>query len=429
MLAKRVVASRSLGRSRLLSEFLLHVVERHIEGRADDITEQQIGIVVFGRAEGYDSNEDNIVRSYARSLRKRMQEYFAAEGRDESMLLEIPRGGYAPVFTPRVQANASGEEEPAKATPPPSAGASPESNTAPLQPINNARALPRWFVFAALLCAGILLGILLAKVRFHSRTSAEATTKDASPLWSQIFNADQETYIVPSDDGLVIMQRLTERPVPLASYLTGEYRTRAKRDDSPSTAELLKLGARRYTSVVDLDFIANLALLKQVVPARMVVRYARDLRMDDLRSGNAVLVGSVEANPWIELFEPQMNFRFHISAKTDELSGIVNIKPRGGEKPIYGNPTNDHTYGLIAYMPNLTGSGHVLIVGGLNTAGTQAATTFLMTPSLMSPILARARDSQSELQPFELLIGADNVATHASRPQVIAERLQERLAH
>jgi len=89
MLAKRVVASRSLGRSRLLSEFLLHVVERHIEGRADDITEQQIGIVVFGRAEGYDSNEDNIVRSYARSLRKRMQEYFAAEGRDESMLLEI----------------------------------------------------------------------------------------------------------------------------------------------------------------------------------------------------------------------------------------------------------------------------------------------------------------------------------------------------
>jgi hypothetical protein len=429
MLAKRIVASRSLGRSRLLSEFLLYVVERHIEGRADDINEQQIGILVFGRAEGYDSNEDNIVRSYARSLRKRMQEYFATEGRDESLLLEIPRGGYVPVFTPRVPANALEEEKPVKTAPPPSDDDAPESNTDQLQPLDDARRMPRWVAFSGLLCAGILLGILMARMHFPSRTFAEATTEDGSPLWSQIFSADQETYIVPSDDGLVIMQRLTERPVPLASYLTGEYRTRAKRDDSARTAELLKLGARRYTSVVDLDFIAHLAQLKQVVPGRMVVRYARDLRMDDLRSGNAVLVGSVEANPWIELFEPQMNFRFHITANTDELSGIANMKPRGNERPIYGNPTNDHTYGLIAYMPNLTGSGHVLIVGGLNTAGTQAATTFLMTPSLMSPILAGARDSRGELQPFELLIGADNVAAHASRPQIVAERFQEGLAH
>jgi hypothetical protein len=102
----------------------------------------------------------------------------------------------------------------------------------------------------------------------------------------------------------------------------------------------------------------------------MVSRYPRDLRRDDLRSENAVLVGLVESNPRIEL-EPQMNFRFHIAANTNELSGIANMMLRSGEKPIYGNPTYDHTYGLIAYMPNLTGSEHVLIVCGLNTADTQ----------------------------------------------------------
>jgi hypothetical protein len=322
------------------------------------------------------------VRSYARSLRKRIQEYFAAEGRDESMLLEIPRGGYAPVFTPRVSVEASAGGKPAQVTPEPSVDTASEPNTGPLQSIEastlrDAAALPRWVAIAALLCVGIILGILMAKVRFRPRIVTEATAQDTSPLWSKMFSPDQETYIVPSDDGLVIMQRLTDRPVPLASYLTGEYRVKAKRDDSASTAELLKLGACRYTSVVDLDFIAHLAQLPQVVPARMAVRYARDLRMDDLRSGNAVLVGSVEANPWIELFEPQMNFRFHIATNTDESSGIANTNPRGGEKPIYGNPSNNHTYGLIAYMPNLTGSGHVLIVGGLNTAGTQARNDFL----------------------------------------------------
>lgn len=38
----------------------------------------------------------------------------------------------------------------------------------------------------------------------------------------------------------------------------------------------------------------------------MIVRYARDLRMDDLRMGNAVLIGSVESDPWIQIFESQI---------------------------------------------------------------------------------------------------------------------------
>src|ERR1700722_207457 len=101
-LAQRIAASGSLGRSRLLADFLLYVVDRHIRNRTDEITEQQIGVLVFGRAEGYDSNDDNIVRSYARNLRKRIDEYFATEGREETLCLEIPRGGYAPIFIPRV---------------------------------------------------------------------------------------------------------------------------------------------------------------------------------------------------------------------------------------------------------------------------------------------------------------------------------------
>src|SRR5580698_596684 len=100
-LARRIAASGSLGRSRLLADFLLYIVDRHIRDRADEITEQQIGVLVFGRAEGYDANDDNIVRSYARNLRKRIDEYFAAEGKAEPLLLEIPRGGYSPTFSLR----------------------------------------------------------------------------------------------------------------------------------------------------------------------------------------------------------------------------------------------------------------------------------------------------------------------------------------
>ena len=75
-LALRIAASRSLGRSQLLSDFLLYIVERGIQGRRGEITEQQIGVAVFGRAEDYNSNDDNIVRSYARKLRKRIDDYY-----------------------------------------------------------------------------------------------------------------------------------------------------------------------------------------------------------------------------------------------------------------------------------------------------------------------------------------------------------------
>lgn len=439
-LARRIAASRALGRSRLLADFLLYIVDRHIRDRADEITEQQIGVLVFGRAEGYDANEDNIVRSYARNLRKRIDEYFVTEGKDETLLLEIPRGGYAPAFSSRtVETKASSEDLiPSNATSPlavevdaslnDTQGSSSEEPASVSMESESAKEgrVPRKYKTILVLCIGIALGLgcsFLQTVRLLKHLSASPAEAASNRLWAQLFSKDRDTFIVPSDDGLIIMQGLTERPVPLASYINGSYRTNLQKDDVPGAANILKLGGRRYTSVVDLDFVARLSQLDQVVPERMMVRYARDLRMDDLRAGNAILIGSDEANPWIELFQPRMNFRFTIHADSDKPSGISNSHPRVGENAIYGTPGPDHTYGVIAYLPNLTSTGHVLIVGGLNTAGTEAAATFLLNPSLMMPTLQRARTAHGDLQQFELLIGAGDVATNASTPQLILERI------
>jgi hypothetical protein len=430
-------------------DFLFYVVDRSIQDRVDEITEQQIGVLVFGRPEGYDTNEDNIVRSYARNLRKRIDEYFTREGIAEDLLLEIPRGGYTPIFSTRSSKNnfPMGESEDftrdnlsessligMDASAPSNLTASqdnPESDhllvsdIAAGWPLKVAKEIHRHSALVTL-TVGLILGVLVASFfpgtmlrRFMSSPTGSESTK----LWLQLFSRKSDTFIVPSDDGLVIMQRLTERPVPLASYVNGTYRARVNADRAPADAEILKLGGRRYTSVVDLDLASHLAQLAEVVPERMMIRYARDLRMDDLRNGNAILIGSTEANPWIELFQPQMNLRFSFNSGSDKPSGIVNSHPRAGESPIYGTPDQNHTYGLIAYVPNLNSTGHVLIVGGLNTAGTQAAATFLLTPSLMAPTLKRASLPGGGFRSFEILIGAGNVASNASVPQMVLERI------
>ncbi|MCU1252694.1 MAG: hypothetical protein JWQ49_5723 [Edaphobacter sp.] len=112
----------------------------------------------------------------------------------------------------------------------------------------------------------------------------------------------------------------------------------------------------------------------------------------------------------------KLNFRQRVS--TDPLipSGFLNMHPHPGERNLYGTPGQDHTYGLIAYLPNLSSMGSILTVGGPDTAGMQAATNFLFTPSLMEPTLRRASAAHGQIRSFELLVSAGNFPSNASAP-------------
>ena len=83
---QRVVSGPTFAKAARLSQFLLYVCERAILGRLDEVSEQQVGIHVFGRPPDYNSNDDNIVRTHARLLRKKLEEYYAAEGKDEPQI-------------------------------------------------------------------------------------------------------------------------------------------------------------------------------------------------------------------------------------------------------------------------------------------------------------------------------------------------------
>jgi len=100
-LVARILASPEFQRATRLRAFLNYVVERKLAGAPEDVSEVLIGHRVFGRSPAYSPGEDSIVRTEARTLRQRLERYFAGEGADEPIILEIPRGGYLPVFRPR----------------------------------------------------------------------------------------------------------------------------------------------------------------------------------------------------------------------------------------------------------------------------------------------------------------------------------------
>src|ERR1035438_7923645 len=100
-LVSRVASSSTFERSPRLKAFFLHVCRCALDNKPEAATEHQVGICVYDRPPGYNPNEDNIVRSQARLLRMKLEHHFANEGKDEAIVITIPKGRYLPVFETR----------------------------------------------------------------------------------------------------------------------------------------------------------------------------------------------------------------------------------------------------------------------------------------------------------------------------------------
>jgi hypothetical protein len=246
-------------------------------------------------------------------------------------------------------------------------------------------------------------------------------------FWSVFFSTTRDTLLVPADSGLVIYQNLTKRWVPLAEYASGEYQKHTVSPIGIDPAIVNELGGRRYTSVVDLHLVSSISQLPYVVKNRFKVRYAREVTLDDLKQSNVILLGAFNANPWVELFQKDLNFQFEPQQTEDEVI-IRNVHPMAGEKMSYKTDQTDPartTYGLIAATSNLDGTGHVLLIEGINMAGTEAAADYLFSDA-SRPFLSKVFDSKGNMLPFEVLIETSNIGANAPRPQIISQRILRR---
>lgn len=100
-LVARITASREFQRASRLCAFLNYVVDRKLAESPSEITEVLIGHRVFGLPIDYNPGDNSIVRTQARTLRDRLERYFRGEGGQETIVLDVPRGGYIPVFRVR----------------------------------------------------------------------------------------------------------------------------------------------------------------------------------------------------------------------------------------------------------------------------------------------------------------------------------------
>jgi hypothetical protein len=415
-LACHVASSKTFARSELLPKFLLYVCAQQLAGNAHQITEQRIGIEVFQRPQGYNPGEDNIVRNYARLLRKRLADYFEREGAKHSLRIEIPRGGYVPRFWPGAQG--AGDKADSLDTSLMPHEADIVDQSAPASSPRNIR------IASLLLVAilGLLAGILLRPVWLKN---TERPVSPAHILWIQLFQQNRNLMIVPPDSGLGILENITGHQVSLEDYASGRYLNTDIPVPGLATDNHKDLRRQRYTSMAGLKITSSLLQIPEFIPNRSEIRDARDMSPEDFKSSNVILIGSVHANPWVGLFEKGLNFKLTYTDRVDQ-SYIVNENPIGAEEKIYRNGEDgkeNRTYGVIDYLPNLHNSGHVLIIQGLNMAATQAAAELLSNRDAIQPALDKAKRADGSLDRFELLLETNSIVATAPSARILSIRV------
>jgi hypothetical protein len=99
----KILMSRFFANSIRLGRFLSFAAKHALNGRGERLKEYVVGVEVFDRDSAYDPRIDPIVRVEARRLRSKLKSYYISAGRDDRLVVELPKGGYPPVFRLRTQ--------------------------------------------------------------------------------------------------------------------------------------------------------------------------------------------------------------------------------------------------------------------------------------------------------------------------------------
>jgi len=109
---QRILRSEQFGNAPGLEKALSYLVEQSLAGRGGELKEVILALEVFNRGVAFDPRTDSSVRTQIGRLRTRLSSYYDGPGRADPIVIEIPKGTYAPVFSGRAQ------DEPAVVKPP-----------------------------------------------------------------------------------------------------------------------------------------------------------------------------------------------------------------------------------------------------------------------------------------------------------------------
>jgi hypothetical protein len=405
-LIDRILLTAPFQKSLNLHALLSYLAKQSIQGRVDALTERQIGIAVFNKPAGYSPAEDSAVRVHARQLRLRIHEYFAQEGRNEALRVDIPKGSYALEFHDAI----------------PELG--PRSGPAPVprpEPVRDSKVRVKETLFWLALAAA-----MTCAAGWYRAASANAHPRAPWPL-DAVIQPERQTRVVVSDSSLML-RLLGEHEIALNEYLQPDSRKSLIPPHLPENLGRLLdyVSDSQLTSFADLTTISTLVKLAGPLSSQLALTSARDLDRRDLEQGNLVFVGGPTSNPWVALFADKLNFQ-EVEQSVGGRIYFLNRNPLPGEeKQYFGLESTGSTgedYATISVLPGQMGQGNVMILQGLRQEGTEALSALLADAGDRDRLEKAVQQNTKPASPyFEALVRSRAVAGAPVSVDIVAVR-------
>jgi len=379
----KLIKSHSLHTSESLCKLLRYLAEHSLDHPGIALKEYQIATEVLGRPAGFDPQSDSTVRVQAGRLRVKLAEYYAHEGPDDPIVVEIPKGSYALTFHLR----------------PPKPGALPvtpfvfeqEKKAAAPRPLRRGWVITV-AVFAVLLAASLSTTAILLSQRARTQITAVPAPAAYQIFWNRYLTGPQQPWVIFSNGSFV------GRPETGMRYFNPLSDTRSFILDHYT-------GVGEVLAIHELDHV--FALLNRPIRVKRGALFS----LDDAKNNDLIFVGSPSENLSLLDIPGTQEFvfrRLDSGPRKGDLA-VLNVHPLPTEPSVFlATPANQPTvedYAVVSLLPGLDPSRSILILAGNSTFGTQAAVEYVCREDSVKELLERLKVTKaSDLKPFEALL-------------------------
>jgi hypothetical protein len=363
----RILESEVFHDSPTLQRLLTYLVDEALAGRMEGLKEYSIGTSVFQRGENFDPRTDSIVRVQMGILRKKLGAYYSGAGARDEIVVEVPRGHYAPAITRR----------PARP---------PESE--PLRKFSN------WtiWMWTSLVLGSVVLAGAVAGLRYawNGRSAARPVEArkfqwSSHPVWKGFFEPGSSAKLVVgvpymfSVGGMMVRDPAINHPGEMIA--SPRVRSLATQVGSPTKCEV-------YTGLGEAAGINLLTRFFAGASQDLPLIRSRLAKWQDLATGNAIFLSSARFQTLDQEIPRPADFEFFDKKVS---MAILNRRPKPGEQAEYlpkvarsPEGADDGTdYALISVWPGTMRGRRIISMGGTYTWGTEGAAEYLTDgPSL-----------------------------------------------
>jgi len=378
-----LVKSRVLHGSESLCRLLRYLADQTLQNPGAPIKEYQIATELFGRPSDFDPHVDSAIRVQAGRLRVKLAEYYASEGAEDPILIELPKGTYSLVF----------HHQPPNAKPAAEEGAAAER-------VRARHILWNWsagvVTLSLLLAAAVAALVAMWQSRAHtavpSREKSATVPVEFQTFWKGFLTGPEEPWVIFSNAAFV------GRPETGMRY----------RNPVKDTGGLI---LDHYTGVGEVLAVHELDRVFHELNREIRVKRGSLFSLDDAKNNNLIFVGSPAENLTLRDLPVNRQFvfqRLDSGPRNGDLA-IVDMHPRPNQPAYFmGSSANaplSEDYAVIAMVPGLNPPERVLILAGTTTMGTQAAVEFVCRENSLQQLLSQLEVAPgAEVKPFEAVV-------------------------